>query len=63
MKKTICTLCGGTGVAYEVPDPVEQPKPKHVPLLEKQYVLPLEVTEEEEEAWQTLDLTHKNMRT
>lgn len=42
MKRIVCSLCGGTGVAYEVQDPVETLKeiPK-VPMLEKQYQLEL----------------------
>lgn len=60
MKRIVCSLCGGTGIAYEVPDPVESRKetPK-VPLLEKQYQLPLEITEEEEEAWKALEKSCK----
>lgn len=57
MKRITCTLCGGTGVAYEVPDPVEVPKQKIVPALEKQLSLDLGPTPEEEEAWKYIERT------
>lgn len=60
MKRIVCSLCGGTGIAYEVQDPVESRKesPK-VPLLEKQYQLDLPPTDEEEEAWKALEKSCK----
>ena len=55
MKRITCSLCGGTGVAYEVQEPVEVPKEKTVALLEKQMQLDFGPTAEEEEAWKTLE--------
>lgn len=55
MKRITCTLCGGTGVAYEVPDPVESPKRKTVAALESQLTLDFGTTPEEEEAWKSLE--------
>lgn len=60
MKRIVCSLCGGTGVAYEVQDPVEVPKHKNVALLEKQYQFDFPPAPEEEEAWKTLE---KNLQT
>lgn len=55
MKRIVCSLCGGTGVAYEVQTPVEVPKEKTVALLEKQYQFDFPPTPEEEEAWKHLE--------
>lgn len=55
MKRITCTLCGGTGVSYEVHDPVELREHKQVAVLEKQYQLDLPMTAEEEEAWKALE--------
>ena len=55
MKRITCSLCGGTGVAYEIQDPVEIRTPKQVAAVEKQFQLDTPLTEEEEEAWQTLE--------
>lgn len=57
MKRITCTLCGGTGIAYEVQDPVEVPKGKIVPAVEKQLSLDFGTTPEEEEAWKHLERT------
>lgn len=55
MKRITCSLCGGTGVAYEVQDPVEAPTKKQVPAIEKQFQLDLPPTAEEDEAWRLLE--------
>lgn len=55
MKRITCSLCGGTGVAYEIQEPVEVPKGKTVALLEKQMQLDFGPTPEEEEAWKALE--------
>ena len=55
MKRITCSLCGGTGVSYEVHDPVEEREPKQVAALERQMQLDLVVTPEEEEAWVALE--------
>ena len=55
MKRITCSLCGGTGVAYEVHDPVEEREPKQVAALERQMQLDPVVTPEEEEAWVALE--------
>lgn len=57
MKRITCSLCGGTGVSYEVHDPVEEREPRQVAALEKQTQLDLVVTPEEEEAWQVVEKT------
>ena len=55
MKRVTCSLCGGTGVAYEIQEPVEVPTKKQVAALEKQFQLDLPPTAEEEEAWNLLE--------
>jgi hypothetical protein len=60
MKRITCSLCGGTGVAYEVQEPVEVPKDKTVALLEKQMSFDFSPSPEEEEAWKALE---KNLLT
>lgn len=60
MKRITCSLCGGTGVAYEVQEPVEVPKERTVALLEKQMQLDFDPSPEEEEAWRELE---KNLLT
>lgn len=57
MKRIVCSLCGGTGVSYEVQTPVEVPKEKAVALLEKQMQFDFPPTPEEEEAWKQLEKT------
>lgn len=56
MKRIVCSLCGGTGVAYEVPDPVEtrENTPK-IPAIEKQYQFDFPPTPEEDEAWKEFE--------
>jgi hypothetical protein len=60
MKRIVCSLCGGTGVSYEIQTPVEVPKCKPVPVLEKQFQFDSPPTTEEEEAWKALE---KNLLT
>lgn len=60
MKRITCSLCGGTGVAYEIQEPVEVREPKPVAALERKLQLDLSPTVEEEEAWRALE---KNLLT
>lgn len=60
MKRITCSLCGGTGVAYEIQEPVEIRTPKQVAAVERQMQLDLSPTVEEEEAWKALE---KNLLT
>lgn len=57
MRRIVCSLCGGTGVAYEVQTPVEVPKGRTVALLEKQMSFDFPPTPEEEEAWKEIEKT------
>lgn len=59
MKRIVCTLCGGSGIAYEVKDPAELRPKKPVAALEREYQLPLFSTPEEEEAWKALENSTK----
>ena len=60
MKRITCSLCGGTGVSYEIQDPVEEREPKQVAALERQLQMDPTPTLEEEEAWEALE---KNLLT
>lgn len=57
MKRITCSLCGGTGVAYEIQEPVQIQVPKQVAALERQSQLGPSPTLEEEEAWEALEKT------
>lgn len=61
MKRITCSLCGGTGVSYEIQDPVEPSTKKQVPAIEKQFQLDLPPTPEEEEAWRELERKHPRL--
>lgn len=61
MKRITCSLCGGTGVAYEIQEPVEVRESKQVAALERQFQLGLETTPEEEEAWKDLEIKHQRL--
>lgn len=63
MKRITCSLCGGTGFAYEGQDPVEAKTDKPVvAALERNYQLSLPMTDEEEEAWKHLEKQTVNIQ-